>query len=155
MEELLVSIAMIVVGRVLVNRSLSKEQTTFEDLIGHKRRSKDIEPLVKITKENKPAYIIVTKLIVSLWSIIGILLLGLIFFVIKNNIQICLIVFCAMLIVQGIIQILGIVKYRWETKLLKIERTKMMIAAVVCGRLLIIFGGILLIINLVSMISFS
>lgn len=93
MEELLVSIVMIVLGRVLVNRSLSKEQTTFEDLIGHKRRRKDIEPLIKTTRENKPAYVIVTKLIVVLWSIIGILFLVLLFFVIKNNIQICLIIF--------------------------------------------------------------
>ncbi|MFT8425919.1 MAG: hypothetical protein ABF682_11595 [Liquorilactobacillus sp.] len=155
MEELLVSIVMIVLGRVLVNRSLSKEQTTFEDLIGHKRRRKDIEPLIKTTRENKPAYVILTKLIVVLWSIIGILFLVLLFFVIKNNIQICLIIFCVMLVVQGIIQILGLFKYRWETTLLKIERTKPMIIAVVCGRLLIIFGGIVLIINLVSILSFS
>ena len=72
MLELLVSIAMIAIGRLLVNRSLLKEQTTFEDLIGHKRRPNDVEPLIKITIGNKPAYSVITKLIVILWSIIGI-----------------------------------------------------------------------------------
>ncbi|MFT8424227.1 MAG: hypothetical protein ABF630_01995 [Liquorilactobacillus sp.] len=155
MLELLVSIAMIAIGRLLVNRSLLKEQTTFEDLIGHKRRPNDVEPLIKITIGNKPAYSVITKLIVILWSIIGILFLGLIFFVVKNNIQICLIIFCVMLVIQGIIQILGLIKYRWEMLLFKTERTKMMVTAVVCGKLLIIIGGLFLIINLVSIFSFS
>ncbi|MFT8458264.1 MAG: hypothetical protein ABF695_03555 [Liquorilactobacillus ghanensis] len=145
MWEVIISVVLMLIGQLLAKNSYHQERE--QSLMSLDAEPKDGRSLVKIAKKVKPAYLVVIKLILVLYLLMGILFVGIVLFL--NNKQLYLILFTVALVVFCIIQLLGLVKYNWELTIFKTVRTKKMITEAISGRLLTIISAVFLLSNII------